>query len=135
MSNMYKFNKKCSILVTRTDDMLKINMEFSKGILWIRLDGILNKTTSNTFDDEVIPVILKHGIKYVVVNLDKVNVIDLKGIESLISLNEVVRSMNGKTTLCSLSNRKVKNILNKSEYNNTFYETSNELTALGVMKI
>ena len=53
--------------------MLKINMEFSKGILWIRLDGILNKTTSNTFDDEVIPVILKHGIKYVVVNLDKVN--------------------------------------------------------------
>lgn len=115
--------------------MLKINMEFSKGILWIRLDGILNKTTSNTFDDEVIPVILKHGIKYVVVNLDKVNVIDLKGIESLISLNEVVRSMNGKTTLCSLSNRKVKNILNKSEYNNTFYETSNELTALGVMKI
>ena len=56
MSNMYKFNKKCSILVTRTDDMLKINMEFSKGILWIRLDGILNKTTSNTFDDEVIPV-------------------------------------------------------------------------------
>ena len=113
--------------------MLKINMEFSKGILWIRLDGILNKTTSNTFDDEVIPVILKHGIKYVVVNLDKVNVIDLKGIESLISLNEVVRSM--KTTLCSLSNREVKNILNKSEYNNTFYETSNELTALGVMKI
>ena len=75
MSNMYKFNKKCSILVTRTDNMLKINMEFSKGILWIRLDGILNKTTSNTFDDEVIPVILKHGIKYVVVNLDKVNVI------------------------------------------------------------
>ena len=129
MSNMYKFNKKCSILVTRTDNMLKINMEFSKGILWIRLDGILNKTTSNT------PVILKHGIKYVVVNLDKVNVIDLKGIESLISLNEVVRSMNGKTTLCSLTNREVKNILNKSEYNNTFYETSNELTALGVMKI
>ncbi len=115
--------------------MLKINMEFSKGILWIRLDGLLNKTTSNTFDDEVIPVILKHEIKYVVVNLDKVNVIDLKGIESLISLNEVVRSMNGKTTLCSLTNREVKNILNKSEYNNTFYETSNELTALGVMKI
>ena len=43
--------------------------------------------------------------------------------------------MNGKTTLCSLTNREVKNILNKSEYNNTFYETSNELTALGVMKI
>ena len=26
MSNMYKFNKKCSILVTRTDNMLKINI-------------------------------------------------------------------------------------------------------------
>ena len=115
--------------------MFKIDMEFKKGIFFIRLEGTLTKSNVNEFIEECIPVILKHGIKYVVVNLDKVNVIDLKGIESLISLNEVVRSMNGKTTLCSLSNREVKNILNKSEYNNTFYETSNELTALGVMKI
>lgn len=115
--------------------MLEINMEFTKGILWIRLKGILNKKTSVTFEEEVIPVILKHGIKYVVVNLDKLNLIDVKGIESLMSLNEVVHNLNGKTTLCSLTNKEVKNILNRKEYVCEFYETSNELTALEVMNI
>lgn len=115
--------------------MLEINMEFTKGILWIRLKGVLNKKTSETFEEEVIPVILKHGIKYVVINLDKLNLIDVKGIETLMSLNEVIHNLNGKTTLCSLTNKEVKDILNRKEYVCEFYETSNELTALEVMKI
>lgn len=115
--------------------MFKIDMEFKKGIFFIRLEGTLTKNNVNEFIEECIPVILKHGIKYVVVNLDKVNAIDLKGIEALMEINDVVRANNGRTTLCSLSNKEVKNIIKEYDYNNNFFETSNELTALGVMKL
>lgn len=114
--------------------MLKIEMEFKKGIFFIRLEGLLTKNNVNKFIDESIPIILKHGIKYVVINLDKVNAIDLKGIEALMQINEVVRENKGKTTLCSLTNKEVKEIIKEYD-NNCFYETSNELTAIGVMKI
>lgn len=115
--------------------MLKIDMEFKKGILFVRLEGSLNKCNIEKFNNEVIPVVLKHGLKYVVVNLDKLNAIDTKGIESLMELNQIVTEFDGKTTLCSLSSSNVKSCLRESEYNNLFYETSNELTALGVMKL
>lgn len=115
--------------------MLKIDMEFKKGILFVRLEGSLNKNNIEKFNNSVIPVVLKHGLKYVVVNLDKVNSIDIKGIESLMELNEIVSKWEGKTTLCSLTNKEVKTSLRNSDYNSMFYETSNELTALGVMKL
>lgn len=115
--------------------MLKVDMEFKKGILFVRLEGSLNKRNIEKFNNEVIPVVLKHGLKFVVVNLDKVNTIDTNGIESLMELNEIVSEFDGKTTLCSLTNSNVKTSLRESDYNNLFYETSNELTALGVMKL
>lgn len=115
--------------------MLEINMEYKKGILFIRLYGELTKLTISTFEEDVIPVILKHGIKYIVINLDKLNKIDLKGIEALMNLNEIINNLNGKATLCSLSNENVRKKLREKEYISNFYETSNELTALGVMKI
>lgn len=115
--------------------MLKIEMEFKKGILFVRLEGSLNKRNIEKFNNEVIPVVLKHGLKYVVINLDKVNAIDTNGIESLMELNEIVSEFDGKTTLCSLTNSNVKMSLRESDYNNLFYETSNELTALGVMRL
>lgn len=115
--------------------MLEIEMEFKKGIFFIRLMGILTKNSSKKLINECIPVILKHGIKYIVINLDKVNQIDLKGIEALMEINDIVRSNNGKTTLCSLSNKEVKRIISDYDYDNSFYETSNELTALEVMSL
>lgn len=115
--------------------MLKVDMEFKKGIFFVRLEGSLNKTTTEKFSNEVFPVILKYGLKYIVVNLDKVNIIDEKGIETLMELNEIVSKWKGKTTLCSLTNKKVKTIIKESMYNTLFYETNNELTALGEMRL
>ena len=115
--------------------MLKIDMEFKRGVLFVRLEGSLNKKNIEKFNNEVIPVVLKHGLKYIVINLDKVNSIDVDGIESLMELNEIVSRWDGKTTLCSLTSNQVKSSLKESTYSSMFYETSNELTALGVMKL
>ena len=114
--------------------MLKINMEFKRGILFIRLDGSLDNKTIDKFDNEVLSLILNNGLKNIVINFDKVYNIDKKGIDELINLSEIVSGLNGKATLCSITNKEVKRLINN---HNTFdfYETQNELTALGVMKI
>ena len=114
---------------------MKIDMEFRKGILFIRLNGSLEKKNVVKFNEEVLPVILKHGLKYVVVNLDKLNSIDVKGIEALISLNEIVTRNNGKTSLCNLTKESVKEFLSDSSISSMFYEVSNELSALELFKI
>lgn len=115
--------------------MLKINMEFKKGILFIRLEGTLNRETKEKFYNEVIALVLKDGIKLIVVNLDRVNSIDLDGIRALMELNDIVNENKGRTTLCSLTNNDVKSSLRESRCSDLFYEASNELTALGVMKL
>ena len=51
--------------------MLKVLMEFRKGILFIRLYGTLSKNTLDTFNKEVKEVIINSGIRYVVLNIDK----------------------------------------------------------------
>ena len=109
-------------------------MEFRKGISFIRLEGKLNKYTVNEINDNVIPVILKHGLKFIVVNLDKLYSIDSEGIEMLIKLNELVSRWNGKTTLCSI-NKYMKDDINNTDLKNKYFETSDELTAIEVFKI
>ena len=50
-------------------------------------------------------------------------------------LNDIVVSNNGKTTLCSLTSKRVRELLHKDIYQNRFYETADELTALGVINL
>ena len=109
-------------------------MEFRKGILFIRLQGKLNRYTVYKIEDNVIPVILKHGLKFLVINLDKLQSIDSYGIEMLIKLNELVSRWNGKTTMCSL-NEYMKENINNSDLRSKYFETSDELTAIEVFKI
>ena len=43
--------------------MLKMDLEFSKGILFVRLKGILNRKTSYKINNYLNPVLKKHKIK------------------------------------------------------------------------
>ena len=115
--------------------MLNIYMEFIRGILFCRLEGSLTVNSISKFENSIIPVVLNHGIKYIVVNLEKVNIIDTKGIESLMKLNYITMKNKGKTTLCSIINEQVKKALHEYDLSYDFYETNNELTALGVIKL
>ena len=42
---------------------MKTNIEFRKGILFIRLNGALIRRNINKFESEILPVILKQGLK------------------------------------------------------------------------
>ena len=63
--------------------MLDIDIEFRKGIVFIRLSGILNKTTVSKLNDEVTDMIRDNGIRNVIFNISEVTYIDIKGINTL----------------------------------------------------
>lgn len=105
--------------------MLKINMEYKKGVLFIRLKGDLTKYTVNSLNKYIIPVINKHGIKYIVYNLGAITVIDNYGKESLKKGVEAVRLNHGEGLICNTN-------LN---LNNDFTIVENELAALSLIKV
>ena len=49
--------------------MLDINIEFSKGVLFVRLSGNISKENVSNIEDNIISILQKSGIKYLVFNL------------------------------------------------------------------
>lgn len=115
--------------------MIKINMEFKKGILFIRLAGNLTKSSNSEFRNTVFPIVLKNEFKYIVLNFLNLNSIDEIGIKSLVDLNNIAESWKGKTSICNLSNAQLKIKISNSEISNCYYQTNNELTAVGIFRI
>lgn len=113
---------------------MKIDMEYKKGVLFIRLKGIFNRVNALKFDEEVLPVVLRHGIRYVVLNLDEIETIDTSGIESLINLSDIVSKWDGKTSFCNLNNN-IKSMIENSKVYSCYYESKDELSALGLFRI
>ena len=104
--------------------MLKISMEYRKGILFVRPCGNLTKVTYKCLNDYLIPVIGNQGIKYIVYNLENVNVIDDKGKESLIEGICAVRKNLGEGIICNTCIR----------FENV-HVTKDELSAIKLIKI
>lgn len=78
--------------------MLKVEMEFYKGILFIRLKGILTKrSVMNTKLDSMLRDI---GFYYIVFNIDNIKQIDAYGIRYLISYSNSLKKRYGKAIIC-----------------------------------
>lgn len=105
--------------------MLKINMEFRKGILFVRLKGELNKYTYKGLNDYLSPIIEEQGIKYLVINLACLNKMDKYGIESLEKHIKETDNNNGYTLICN----------SKFNFRSKFRTIDNELTALKIINI
>ncbi len=104
--------------------MLKINMEYKNGILFVRLIGSLDKITTTKLIDSLIPIIIKHGIRYLVYNFNELNNLDDVGYKSLLMAYNAINKNNGKVLV-------VNNRFDIKE----FVEVSNELKALELLKI
>ncbi len=115
--------------------MLDINMEFRKGILFVRLSGELTKNTVNQLNEEVTKRIEKSGINNVVFNIEELNVIDIKGIHALFYNYEVCHKGHGKTLLCGLNNTLVKHRIEHSRLLKYMLEASDELSAFTMIDL
>ena len=93
--------------------MLKVDMEYEKGILYVRLGGILNRKVAYKVNNYIVPVVLKHKIKYLVFNMFQLKDIDEAGMDSLLNTKCAIRTNKGKICLCEVSDelrRKMKRL-------------------------
>ena len=74
------------------------------------------------------------GSRFVTLNLLKLELIDRRGIESIIKISSIISRYDGKLALCEISDRIKENFKNSDIYDYCF-RTKNELTSLGVFKI
>lgn len=80
-----------------------MQLEYNKGILFIRLKGKLDRVISKKINYFLVPKVLEQKIKYVVINLYEVTDIDIYGLDSLLNLKCAVKSIKGKICLCETS--------------------------------
>ena len=113
--------------------MFETNIEYKKGVLFVRISGSLDKTNSNKLRKDVIPLILENGFKYVVLNLNNVDVLDNYGIDVIDEINDAVLRFNGKTTL--IDSKKIESKIKGTLIDNILYKVKNERTALGVFEL
>ncbi len=103
--------------------MLKINMEYRRGILFIRLNGNLSINTVSKFEEYTIPIIKNYGIRYVVYNLNNIVNLDESGITSINNAVRLIKKNRGKALIVSKKDNDTFNNIN----------ISNELVALELL--
>ena len=90
--------------------MLKTNLEFRKGILFVRLNGKLDDLDSL---NNISSLINEVGFKYIVFNLDNLKSINKSGVNLILNYNNKLLRNNGKLLLCEkddiISNQLFKN--------------------------
>lgn len=82
--------------------MLEYDFIFKKGILFIRLKGVINEITSKIIDEEIEPLIEENGIKNVVFNVEEINDIDHYGINTIYNSYIKLNQKNSVISLCSI---------------------------------
>ena len=92
--------------------MLKINMEFRKGVLFVRLYGILSSKTIDIFNAKVKEVIINSGIKYVVLNVGSLDYISPVGISEIKRLKRILNKTDGEFFLSGGSIKELKKLVN-----------------------
>ena len=100
--------------------MLKINTEFRKGIMFIRIKGNLNKNNINNIECE--------DFKYVVFNLDNLLSIDSYAINYIINYNNEILKNNGKLIICESNNN-----LGNNLFKNKIPIIDNEIKAFNIL--
>jgi len=114
--------------------LLHIDLEYRKGILFIRILGDLCKKNYNMKSFDLIKIVKKSGIKYVVLNIEELENIDLFGLNLINKIKRIIKLNNGKILECGKFKSKtfkvIRNILFKDIDN-----IKNELMAFKIINI
>ena len=113
--------------------MLKIDIEYKKGILFLRLIGKLNKESINRLN-EILDIVNNVGFKYVMFNFEKVYSIDQEGINIISNISRTLKDNNALILTCGY-NDLIKLKIENSNIKNYVLETNNELGALKLINI
>lgn len=115
--------------------MLEIDMEFRKGILFVRLSGELTKDTVDVMNREVTKTVEEYGIGNVVFNISELEKVDDAGMDAMVESSKLAKRSKGRALLCGISNLELKQMLKKKQVFQYMNETSDELTALSIIHV
>lgn len=80
--------------------MLKTDIEFRKGVLFIRLTGELNQNVYSIGKNNLRQFLEENGFRYVVFNLDKLTSIELSCIKDILNYDRKLKKVQGEVFLC-----------------------------------
>ena len=78
--------------------MIDYNVEFTKGVLFIRLFGILNKFNEIEIENDIVDIIKSGGIRYLVFNLEELEIEE--DVEIFKTCEKLVKENNGRMLIC-----------------------------------
>ncbi len=114
--------------------MLDISLEFVRGMLFVRLEGVLNQNTYTKLSDCLDEMIHEKGLKYFVINLESLDSMDENGLQTIIDRYFDITLQDGKLVICGYHHQFSKNI----ELGHVFDKierTNNELGALRLINL
>ena len=98
--------------------MIDYNVEFAKGVLFIRLFGVLNKFNEIEIENDIIDIIKSGGIRYLVFNLEDLELEE--EVDLFKNCENIVKDNNGRMLICGNYN---------GNYINNFSLVDDELSA------
>lgn len=104
--------------------MLEINFEFRKGIFFIRLIGNLNNQNYKQEDQNLKDLITENNFKYVVINTNYLEKVDLDGLNYLLEIFYITRLNKSNLVICD------KNSIFKRLLNNNIPSIKDEIEVL-----
>lgn len=110
--------------------MLKMDLEYNQGILFVRLNGVLNRKSNYKINCYLNPILQKHQIKYLVYNLNSLSDIDESGIDSIINSKLEIKKIKGKILFCNVNER-----INKKIRSLRIKKIANEKNALNLIEV
>ena len=112
---------------------MDIDIDYKKGILFIRIIGNFIRSNISKFEERIIPIILELTAKKVSINLSNIIMIDNYGLESFIKISNIVNRFNGKVAICDIND--VNNYIKSSDVFDYCFKSKNEESVVGVLNI
>ena len=84
--------------------MLNISFEFRKGIFFIRLLGDLNNKNYKHKETLLKNLIIENNFKYIVINTNYLNKVDLDGLNYLIKIFDMTKMNDSNLIICDRNN-------------------------------
>ncbi len=111
--------------------MLNTILEYRKGILFVRLDGQLVNSNIKFVSSTLIPIIERDNLENIVLNMENIKKIDLKGIHFIFYLYEMCKKNKGILMLSNIK-EEIKLKLRKNKVFKYAKEINNELEAFKI---
>ena len=134
MSKTYKIDYRYSIFNERGDYVLDVEMEFQRGILFIRLKGILDPSTRSKLQEAIHIAVHQVGVKYLMLNCEKLYSIDNESLDMIFRGCLELFEKKGKLLACGF-NDYVRLKVEQSKLDSFVYKTENEMKAVQLVEI